>query len=80
MGPEDLSKVVEYVRSIRSDNEPFDVASVGWTTAVNRERNAKKVSPFAEAGMTWWLENLYPKRDSPEGIRKRIHLGPPSMS
>ena len=80
MKPEDLSKVVEYMRSIRIDNESFDVASIGWTTGVNRQRNAEKVSSFAEAGMTWWLESLYTKRDSPKGMRKRIRLGPPTVS
>jgi hypothetical protein len=77
MKPEDLSKVVEYVRSIRRDNESFDVASIGWTTGVNRKRNTEKVNSFAEAGMTWWLESLYTKRDSPDAMRKRIRLGPP---
>jgi alkanesulfonate monooxygenase SsuD/methylene tetrahydromethanopterin reductase-like flavin-dependent oxidoreductase (luciferase family) len=80
MEPEDLSKAVEYVRSNRSDNEPFDVANIGWTTGVNRERNAEKVNSFLEAGMTWWLESLYTKRDSPDAMRNRIRLGPPTIA
>jgi alkanesulfonate monooxygenase SsuD/methylene tetrahydromethanopterin reductase-like flavin-dependent oxidoreductase (luciferase family) len=78
MKPNELSKAVEYVRSIRA-NESFDVVSIGWTTGVNRERNVEKVNSFAKAGMTWWLESLYTKRDSPEAMRKRIRLGPPTI-
>jgi hypothetical protein len=80
MKPEGLAEAVEYVRSIRSDNATFDVANIGWTTGTERKRNAEKVSSYAEAGMTWWLESLYTKRDSPEKMRKRIRLGPPKTS
>jgi hypothetical protein len=38
MKPEDLRKFVEHLRSIRSGNESFDVANIGWTSAVNREK------------------------------------------
>jgi alkanesulfonate monooxygenase SsuD/methylene tetrahydromethanopterin reductase-like flavin-dependent oxidoreductase (luciferase family) len=77
MEPEDLTKAVEYVRSIRSNNATFDAANIGWTTGIDRKKSAEKVSSYAEAGMTWWLESLFTKRDSPEKMRKRIRLGPP---
>ena len=79
LDPEGLREAVEYIQTIRSDSETFDVASIGWTTGIDRRRNAEKVSKYAEAGMTWWLESLYTKRDSPEGMRKRIRLGPPEI-
>jgi alkanesulfonate monooxygenase SsuD/methylene tetrahydromethanopterin reductase-like flavin-dependent oxidoreductase (luciferase family) len=79
MKPEDLSKIVEFVRSIRSSNESFDVVNISWTTGVNRKRDSEKVRSFAEAGMTWWLESLYTMRDSPVAMRKRIRLGPPRI-
>ena len=80
MRPDDLARAVEYVRSIRSNNAPFDVANIGWTTGIDRKKNAEKVNSYAEAGMTWWLESLYTKRDSPEKMRERIRLGPPTTS
>jgi hypothetical protein len=49
MKPEDLSKVVEYVQSIRRDGGPFEVANVGWTSGVRRERDTEEVNSFAEA-------------------------------
>jgi len=79
MKPKELGKVVEYVKSVRSGNGCFDVVCIGWTTGVNRERDAEKVNSFAEEGMTWWLESLYTTRDSPEGMRKRIRHGLPQV-
>ena len=78
MKPEDLSEAVEYVKTMRGNNAPFDVANIGWTTGINRKKDAEKVSPYGEAGMSWWLESLYTKQDSPEKMRKRIRLGPPT--
>jgi hypothetical protein len=78
MSVDELRDLVEYLRSIRSGSGLFDVANIGWTTGVDRKRDAEKVTSYAEAGMTWWLEGLYTKRDSPEGMKKRISLGPPT--
>lgn len=79
MRSEEVGKVVEYMRSVRRGNRFFDVVCIGWTTGANRKRDAEKVNSFAEEGMTWWLESLYTKRDSPEEMRKRIRHGPPSL-
>jgi alkanesulfonate monooxygenase SsuD/methylene tetrahydromethanopterin reductase-like flavin-dependent oxidoreductase (luciferase family) len=79
MNTDALRDVVEYLRSIRSHNRHFDVANIGWTTGVNRKKDAEKVISYAEAGMTWWLESLYTKRDSPEAMKKQIRLGPPRV-
>jgi alkanesulfonate monooxygenase SsuD/methylene tetrahydromethanopterin reductase-like flavin-dependent oxidoreductase (luciferase family) len=79
LDPRGLREALEYLRTIRKSSEPFQVASIGWTTGVNRKRNVEKVGTFAEAGTTWWLESLYTKRDSPEEMRNRIRLGPPKM-
>jgi len=69
--------MVSYVRKRGANNARFDFVNIGWTTGENREGDREKVAPFIEAGMTWWLESLYTKRDSPEGMLRRIQLGPP---
>jgi len=78
--PDDLRAIFAYIKKHRASTESFDVVKIGWTSGVNRKRNAEKVAPYVEAGMTWWLESLYTKRDSPEGMRKRIRMGPPRIS
>jgi len=77
--PEDLRDILDFIQASRATRGHFDVVKIGWTSGTNRKRNAERVTKFAEAGMTWWLESLYTKRDSPEGMRKRIRLGPPTI-
>lgn len=78
--PNDLRVILDYTRSQRTSREPFDVAVIGWTVSKYREKNAEKVKPYYELGMTWWLESLYTKRDAPEEMRARIRKGPPRIS
>jgi hypothetical protein len=79
MKPDGLGEVVDYLKSIRTADGFFDVANIGWTTGGKRKRDAEKVSSYEERGMTWWLESLYTKRESPEEMRKRIRNGPPAV-
>ena len=74
---EDLRDITNYFGKHHARKAKFDFVNIGWTTGTNRERDKGKLAPFIEAGMTWWLESLYTKRDSPEGMRRRIRLGPP---
>jgi alkanesulfonate monooxygenase SsuD/methylene tetrahydromethanopterin reductase-like flavin-dependent oxidoreductase (luciferase family) len=76
--PNDLREIVEYVIERRKSDSRFDIANIGWTTGVNREKDRKKVQLYEEAGMTWWLESMWTKRDSPEKMRERIRKGPPT--
>ena len=77
--PQDLKEIVEYLNKRKPSSETYDVVNIGWTTGIARERDSEKVRQFAESGMTWWLESLYTKRDSLEGMRSRIKNGPPKI-
>lgn len=77
--PDDVRSILEYTKSQRVNNEPIDVAVIGWTASKYREKNAEKVGSYFNAGMTWWLESLYTKRDFPEEMRVRIRKGPPRI-
>ena len=74
--PADLREITGYVRELRRNTSKFDFANIGWTTG-KKQRDREKLAPFVEAGMTWWLEGLYTKRDSPREMSRRIRLGPP---
>jgi alkanesulfonate monooxygenase SsuD/methylene tetrahydromethanopterin reductase-like flavin-dependent oxidoreductase (luciferase family) len=75
MTPESLRDVLAYVDRHRVNSSPFDVAVKGSTA--NHAGGTDTVSSFAEAGMTWWLEDLYQWRDSPDDISAHIRRGPP---
>ena len=77
--PDDLKRILDFINKRRTEKSIFDVVNIGWTTGVNRKKDAQKVTRFADAGMTWWLESLYTKRDSPEGMRSIIERGPPRI-
>jgi alkanesulfonate monooxygenase SsuD/methylene tetrahydromethanopterin reductase-like flavin-dependent oxidoreductase (luciferase family) len=77
--PKDMVEIVEFIHQHRSSRASFDFVNIGWTTEVNKKRDSEKVQKYVDAGMTWWLESLYTKRDSPEGMRSRIMHGPPRL-
>ena len=75
--PNEVRTVVEYIKTLRGNADDFAVAIIGST--MNQRRDIEKVERFASAGMTWWFENLYAKRDSFESMRRLIRLGPPHI-
>jgi len=75
--PNELRTVVEYIKTLIGNSDYFAVAIIGST--MNQRKNVERVERFASAGMTWWLENLYAKRDSLGSMRRLIRLGPPRI-
>ena len=75
--PNDIKEVLACIKRHRSTKAPFDVVNIGWTTGSNRVRDSEKVAAYQDAGSTWWLESLFTKRDSPDGMLNRIRQGPP---
>jgi len=78
--PKDLRNILEYIRQYRTSSTGFDVAVIGGGTGKSHTEDAKKLQPFAEAGMTWWLESFFLQRNSHKEMRKRIRQGPPRIS
>jgi alkanesulfonate monooxygenase SsuD/methylene tetrahydromethanopterin reductase-like flavin-dependent oxidoreductase (luciferase family) len=65
LSPDDIARSIETIG--RSDQ--FDVAVLG-------ERDRMDPAAYAEAGATWWLENLHDKRGSPQEVLELITAGP----
>jgi alkanesulfonate monooxygenase SsuD/methylene tetrahydromethanopterin reductase-like flavin-dependent oxidoreductase (luciferase family) len=74
--PEGLRKILAYVGRYRPKSYSQDVV-VKASTPDDPEEGSRIVRSFAEAGMTWWLEDLYQWRDSAEGMSSRILRRPP---
>jgi len=51
--------------------EGFDVAFNGYSEP------GENVRPYADAGATWWLENLHDQRGDADALVARIEAGPP---
>jgi alkanesulfonate monooxygenase SsuD/methylene tetrahydromethanopterin reductase-like flavin-dependent oxidoreductase (luciferase family) len=63
-------ELAEKVRTIGRE-EGFDVAFNGYS------ESGESVQPFAEAGATWWLENVHDMRSDVDTLLARIEAGPP---
>jgi alkanesulfonate monooxygenase SsuD/methylene tetrahydromethanopterin reductase-like flavin-dependent oxidoreductase (luciferase family) len=65
---------------------PFDVVFSGATPGGDPARARAQVEPFGQAGVTWWLEQIYPVHFGGrwegvwplEAMRERVLQGPPS--
>lgn len=82
-------EIVSYTLAHREDEEPFDVAFGGRTPGGDGSRGAEIVDSYAQAGVTWWVEDVAMWRfaawepwNAPytwpvEAIEARIRQGPP---
>jgi len=79
MPPDDLRAVVRYTLEHRSTGGPFEVALEGRTDGTTPDRGGRHVIPYAEAGLTWWIEALGWWRGTPEDALARVRQGPPVL-
>ncbi len=77
--PEDIRAMQAYVEENRPEATPFDIVSEGETPGDDPDRAARAVRPFAEAGITWWMEAKWSPPNEPDDLRARIRHGPPSI-
>lgn len=83
--PDQIKDITAYVHQHRDAETPFDVVHRGTTPGENPEQDAEIVASYAEAGVTWWLENIHPWRFGwqqrgswpLDAMRDRILKGPP---
>jgi hypothetical protein len=82
--------ILAYIQQQRTAKTPFDAVHSGLTSGDDPAKAAGIVAPYAEAGVTWWVETVDPwqfgwKWDEPltpeasKPIRRRIMQGPPRI-
>lgn len=87
--PDDLGDLRALVALVREErrgrSEPFDVVHLVPPCLAGPSRGAGRIAPYAEAGVTWWLERITPdefggdwKRWPFEAMREHIRRGPPA--
>jgi alkanesulfonate monooxygenase SsuD/methylene tetrahydromethanopterin reductase-like flavin-dependent oxidoreductase (luciferase family) len=75
--PADARAVRDYVAANRTLATPFDIIQEGQTGGLERAQLQEKLLPWAEAGLTWWVEGLWGL--TAEQIAQRIQQGPPGI-
>ncbi len=79
MAPDDIRAMKEYLLAQRA-NQPIDIIIEGETPGDDLSTAIAHLQPYADAGVTWWLETMWGARtgyDGSDGVRKRILQGPP---
>jgi hypothetical protein len=75
--PEDIKAIREFVEKHRQSSSPFDIVTGGWTPKKNPQSVLPHVKSLADAGATWWLEEMWSM--SEKEYRPRIEQGPPAF-
>ena len=58
---------------------PFDIVHAGMLPGKSAAEDADIAAPYAEAGVTRWLENINPTRGSLDEMRERIRTKSPTI-
>jgi hypothetical protein len=69
MTPDELARSVATI----GRGAGFDVACNGYSSP----SDAALCAEYADAGATWWFENLHDRRFEVEGVLARVGAGPP---
>jgi len=87
MTPDEWRELLAYVQAHRTGMKPFDAVHVAATPGDHPAQAARMVEPYVEAGVTWWIESVDPRRFGwsyevpwdPEAtvrMRERVRQGP----
>ncbi len=73
--PQDIREMKAYVEANRTLTTPFDIILGCNTFEFDNIQQKEKILPFMEAGVTWWIEELW--NATKERVIERIRRGPP---
>lgn len=76
MTPAEMAAVRAFLEAERKSSTPFDIVHAGLLSG-DRDADEALVRPYVEAGVTWWLEHIYPARMTVGETREFIRMGPP---
>lgn len=88
LSPGDWHNILAFIQAHRTSDGSFDAVHSGKTSGTNARADAEVVAGYAEAGVTWWIEDVSPYRFgwrwedqlTPEATRltrDRVRQGPP---
>jgi alkanesulfonate monooxygenase SsuD/methylene tetrahydromethanopterin reductase-like flavin-dependent oxidoreductase (luciferase family) len=80
--PNDIRAMKAWIDERRTATTPFDIIWEDDSPGDAPEAAATQVRTWADAGVTWWLESVWNRprtADGIDGMRERIRQGPPGM-
>jgi alkanesulfonate monooxygenase SsuD/methylene tetrahydromethanopterin reductase-like flavin-dependent oxidoreductase (luciferase family) len=82
MKPADIREMKEFISKNRGTTTTYDIVMEGHSSGDDPDKAFEKVGPYADAGVTWWLEAVWDTPDGfagPDQILERIKQGPPKL-
>jgi alkanesulfonate monooxygenase SsuD/methylene tetrahydromethanopterin reductase-like flavin-dependent oxidoreductase (luciferase family) len=78
LNPDEIRSVASFIKNHRVDSSsPYDI--VVTSGASGQVDDAKTLTTYADAGATWWLEDMRTWCNSRQELRNRIRIGPPKI-
>jgi hypothetical protein len=77
--PTDIQAIKAYIEEHRTLTTPFDIIHEGTTPGDNLQQAHAIITPYAEAGITWWMESMWDFPVSLAKVRTRLKQGPPRI-
>lgn len=74
--PDQIREMKAYVAANRKLDSPFDIIQEGETPLSKKEEWAEMIRPWAEAGVTWWIESMW-SAPNLDVVFERVQQGPP---
>lgn len=76
LSPEDMAAAIAFVARHRTTDDAYDIVHAGLMSG-DRASDVGCARQYADIGVTWWLEHIYPDRMSVADLRRLIEAGPP---
>lgn len=80
--PDDIRAIQAFIEQNRSEATPFDIIMEGETPGGDPQAAAAIVQPWADVGVTWWIETMWSTPDALTNllsVQARINQGPPRI-
>lgn len=75
--PDQVREILAWVGKQQNGDAPFDVILEGVSPGDDRDAALAQLAPYADAGVTWWIESRWEAPNDVESLRERIRQGPP---
>jgi hypothetical protein len=76
--PSEIIKMREFIEAKRDQATPFDIIMEGQTPGDDRQGALEIIEPYAQAGVTWWIEAHWSTLEQ-EQVLARLKQGPPRI-
>jgi alkanesulfonate monooxygenase SsuD/methylene tetrahydromethanopterin reductase-like flavin-dependent oxidoreductase (luciferase family) len=75
--PDTVRSLLTFLSDNRTEVGPVEIVTLGNTFDSNPVQAAARTRMLADAGSTWWIEDVWTSDDDLPRLRRRIESGPP---